>query len=302
MHRRDFLQKSAAASLSFSLLPSAFLKQDNAYINKIGLQLYTVRNQMAKDPAATLKAIKEAGYYQVEGGNPFEYDRLMPLIKDAGLVSQSTFFPNQVITERWDLIGGKPATGSTMQEMVDKAEQHGMKYVVFGYLSKAERETIDAYKTYAERLNRAGELCNKAGITLCYHNHSFEFEPIKGEVPYEVLIKELDPQNARFELDIFWASIGGYDPVKLMKRMDGQITLLHLKDKLKGVADEYDEGQVPKDAFQELGDGVINIRKVLEIAPAIGVEECFVEQDQSPDPLSSIAQSRNYLRKLEGKI
>ncbi|WPP50158.1 sugar phosphate isomerase/epimerase family protein [Catalinimonas niigatensis] len=302
MKRREFIKQSAVASLSLSLVPSMYFRQHNAYVDKIGLQLYTVRNQMAKDPAGTLKAIKAAGYSQVEGGNPLEYGNMLPMIKDAGLYSQSSFINQAYITERWDLQGDNAPQSKSMDAVIEAAKKHNLKYLVFGYLTKAERESIDQYKQYAERLNQVGEQCEQAGIHLCYHNHSFEFQPINGQVPYEVLIKELDPKNVQFELDIFWASVGGHDPVKLMKKMKGQIRLLHLKNKKQGIADEYDEGQVPKDAFQEVGDGVIDIIKVLKLAPKAGVEQCFVEQDQSPDPIESIAQSTAYLKMIESKI
>lgn len=301
MKRREFIHKGAAASLSLSLLPSVYFREQNAYIDQIGLQLYTVRDQMANDRAATLKAVKAAGYSQVEGGNPLEYDEMLPMIKDAGLYSQSSFFTPAYITENWDLHGGAPAH-TDPEVLIEAAQKYGLKYLIFGYLNKAERETLDQYKTYAERLNRMGEKCEQAGIHLCYHNHSFEFGPIDGKIPFDVLIEEFDPANIQFELDIFWASLGGHAPEKLMKKMKGKIRLLHLKDKLGGVADEYDEGQVPKDAFQELGDGVVDIRKVLKLAPKVGVEQCFVEQDQSPDPLKSIAQSTAYLRQIRDKV
>lgn len=301
MKRREFLHKSAAAGLSLSLLPSAYLRAQNPYIDQIGLQLYTVRDQMAADPAATLKAVKAAGYSQVEGGNPLALDEMLPMVKDAGMYMQSSFFTPAYITENWDLHGGAPSE-TNPEVLIEAAQKHGIKYLIFGYLNKAERQTIDAYKTYAERLNRFGEQCAQAGVHLCYHNHSFEFGPIDGKVPYDVLIEEFDPENVQFELDIFWASLGGYAPEKLMRKMKGKIRLLHLKDKLGGVADEYDEGQVPKDAFQELGDGVVDIRKVLKLAPQVGVEQCFVEQDQSPDPMKSIAQSTAYLREIRNKV
>ena len=302
MKRRDFLQKSAAASLSLSLLPSVYFREQNAYIDQIGLQLYTVRNQMAKDPAATLKAVKAAGYSQVEGGNPAEYGNMLPMIKDAGLYSQSSFFSQAYITERWDLQGSNAPRSRNPESVIEDAQKHGIKYLIFGYLSKAERESLDHYRQYAERLNKMGEKCEQAGIHLCYHNHSFEFQPMDGTTPYDVLIEEFDPNNVQFELDIFWASLGGHAPEKLMKKMKGKVRLLHLKDKLAGVSDEYDEGKVPVDAFQELGDGVVNIRKVLQLAPKVGVEQCFVEQDQSPDPVKSIAQSTAFLRDLKGKV
>lgn len=302
MKRRNFIKQSAASSLSLSLVPSIYFREQNAYVDQIGLQLYTVRNQMAEDPAGTLKAIKTAGYNQVEGGNPLEYGNMLPMIKDAGLYSQSSFINQAYITERWDLQGANAPASKSIDAVIEAAEKHGLKYLVFGYLSKAERETLDQYKQYAEKLNKAGEQCEQAGIHLCYHNHSFEFQPIDGKVPYDLLIEELDPRNVQFELDIFWASIGGHAPEKLMKKMKGQIRLLHLKNKKAGIADEYDEGKVPEDAFQEVGDGVINVQKVLKLAPKVGVEQCFVEQDQSPDPIQSIAESTAYLKQIESKI
>jgi sugar phosphate isomerase/epimerase len=300
MKRRDFLHKSAAAGLSFSLLPSAVLRTQNPYIEQIGLQLYTVREQMAANPAGTLQAVKSAGYSQVEGGNPLAMQEMLPMVKDAGMYLQSSFFSPAYITERWDLHGD---TSSKQPEvLIEAAEKYGLKYLVFGYLNKAERQSLDDYKRYADRLNRMGEKCEQAGVHLCYHNHSFEFGPIDGRVPYDVLIEEFDPSHIQFELDIFWVSLAGHAPEKLMKKMKGKIRLLHLKDKLDGIADEYDESKVSKDAFQELGDGVVDIRKVLKLAPKVGVEECFVEQDQSPDPLKSIAQSSTYLRDIQDKV
>lgn len=302
MKRRKFIQKSTAAGLSLSLVPSSFFRKQNPYIEQIGLQLYTVRNQMAEDPIATLKAIKDAGYSQVEGGNPFGYDKLLPMVKDAGMYSKSCFFTPAFITENWELHGGEPDYPKDTDAVIEAASKYNLEYLVFGYLNKEERKTIDQYKTYAERLNKMGEQCEKAGIHLCYHNHSFEYGPVEGQVPYEVLIEEFDPNNIQFELDIFWASLGGYDPVELMKKMEGKIRLLHLKDKLRGVADEFDESEVPINAYQELGDGVVDIKQVLKLAPKVGVEQCFVEQDQSPDPLASIAQSTAYLQKIKGKV
>lgn len=302
MKRRTFLQRSTVAGLSLALIPSACVREQNSYIEQIGLQLYTVRDQMASDPAATLKAIKKAGYSQVEGGNPIELGTMMPMIQDAGLYIQSSFFTPAYVTGNWELHGGKPQGSDAYESVIESANKHDLKYLVFGYLSKPERERIDQYKAYAEKLNKIGEACEAAGIHLCYHNHSFEYGPIDGQVPYDVLIEEFDPQNVQFELDIFWASLGGYAPEKLMKKMKGKVRLLHLKDKLGGVADEYDEHEVPIDAYQELGDGVVDIKKVLQLAPEVGVEQCFVEQDQSPDPIKSIAQSTAYLQQIQDQV
>ena len=148
----------------------------------------------------------------------------------------------------------------------------------------------------SRKVNKAGEKAKAAGIQLCYHNHSFEFGPLGGEVPYEVLIKELDPELVKFELDVFWVSIGGYDPVELMNRLGKRVGLVHLKDKMEGLPTIYDEGKVPPEAFKELGNGVVDLKEVIAIAAKNKVPYCFVEQDQSPDPIKSVEESVTFMK------
>ncbi|WKN41675.1 sugar phosphate isomerase/epimerase family protein [Tunicatimonas pelagia] len=296
MKRRNFLKTTAAASVSIPFLSSAALTINNPYVAQMGVQLYTVRDQMENDPVATLKAIKEAGYAQIEGGDVRAYQELTPIMQDLGLTSSSTFFPWSFITGRWDLVEQEKPKNYSFEKMVDDAVKYNFKYLVFGYMVEGERETLDDYRKVAEQLNRAGELCQKAGIDLCYHNHAFEFEPMEGQVPFRILMEEFEPSTVFFELDVFWASLAGHDPIGLMKEMPKRIKLLHLKDKKPNTPTMFDHNQVPHDTFQELGDGVVEITKIMQLAKEIGVEQCFVEQDQSPNPVASINQSMSYLR------
>ena len=302
MKRRDFIRTSAAAGLTLPFIAPAVGKMNHPYVEQIGIQLYTVRNQMAEDPLATLKAIKKAGYAQVEGGDLATYDKMMPMIEEAGLTTQSTFFPWSYLTGRWDLVEGEKPASTEFASVVEAAQKLEMKYLIFGYMTPAERGTLDDFHKVAEALNKAGEQCNEAGIKLCYHNHAFEFKPIDGEVPYDVLIEEVDSDKMTFELDVFWSSLAGHEPIPLMEKLGDRITLLHLKNKKEGTPMIYDEGKVPADAFQELDDGVIDIEKILLLAEKNGVEQCFVEQDQSPDPIQSINQSVKYLHSVENKL
>lgn len=283
-----------------------FKTYSNKYINEIGLQLYTVRDLIAKDPEGTLKAIQAIGYKQVEGGDIRTFGQLLPKIQTAGLTSKSAGLPSAFITERWDLIeaagGQKPSANYTTDSIIEDAVKSDVKYLMLGYLQREERQTIDDYKRIAENLNMMGEKCNQADIHLCYHNHSFEFNPIDGTVPFEVFLQELEVDKVFFELDVFWVSVGGKDPVELMEKLDGRVKLLHLKDKKKGVKVIYDESKVKKNTFQELGDGVLDIAGILQTAEKIGVEQCFVEQDHSSDPMASIKQSYTYLKEIEPKL
>lgn len=299
--RRTFIKNSGLIATGMGLqlsLPSFITKNENMYLDSIGLQVYTVRNQMAENAQATFKAIKDAGYVQVELGNTGSLDELVPMAKDLGLQVHSTFMNWSILTGRWDLRSEEEKVDYGVEQIVEKCEKHGLSEVVFGYMLPEERSTLADYQNIAEKLNGLGELCQKSGIQLSYHNHSFEFMPLEGSNGYEILIQELDPELVKFELDIFWASIGGFNPVELMSRLGDRIQLLHLKDKQAGTPDIYDETKVPVDAFKELGNGVINIEKVLNVAERIGVKYCMVEQDQSPHPIKSIGESHTYLEKI----
>ena len=151
-------------------------------------------------------------------------------------------------------------------------------------------------KKVATAANEFGKACNGSDMKLCYHNHSFEFAKIDGDTTgFNVLENELDDKCCKFELDVFWAKIAGVDPVELMKGLRGRITQVHLKDLKDGSKLNFDEGTVPHEAFEELGDGNVDLKTVMSLAEEIGVEYCHVEQDQSPDPIASITRSMRYL-------
>lgn len=299
MQRRTFLQSSLAASLAAAFPRVGFANAASDAVTKyrdtLGLQLWTVRNQLAEDTKATLKAVADAGYWQVELGNVTENGDVARQARDLGLKVTSAFINWNSICRPEEIKSGKaPAT----KAILDAAKALELKHLVFGYIGKGSRESADQFKAHAASANKFGEQCQKAGIQLSYHNHSFEFGPISGaKNGFEIFVNEFDPKLVPFELDVFWAAIGGYDPVKTLERLSGRVAQVHLKDLKAGVATEYDEGKVPKDAFQEVGDGRIDMAAVIEAAAKAGVVQCHVEQDQSPDPLASIRQSHDWLEK-----
>jgi sugar phosphate isomerase/epimerase len=186
-----------------------------------------------------------------------------------------------------------------VEQCIELAVKHGLKYLVFGYIGKGHRETPDQIKAIAERSNKAGELCQKAGLQLCYHHHSFEFEKLNsGKTGMDLFIENFDPKLVSFEIDVFWCAIGGWDPIETLKRLKGRVSQVHLKDLEKGTPTIYDEGKVPASAFKEVGSGTIDMKAVLDTAREIGVAQCHVEQDQSNDPIVSINSSYKYLAKL----
>jgi sugar phosphate isomerase/epimerase len=290
MNRRRFLQSTAFTLMAASPWVRA-LEADNVYRRNIGLQLYTLRNELRNDTPGTIKAVAAAGYRQ---GEMFGFPHCDPVIaasRDAGLALHSSHF-------EWDtVVQPKDDQYSDFQRLLEKAGQVGLTHLVIPYLTDDQRRTLDDYKKVAGHANRAAALAKKAGIQLAYHNHAFEFEPKEGgRTGFDIFMAEFSPEM-QFELDVFWVKVGGVEPVELMKKLKGRVSQLHLKD-LKAGLTLPTFGSVPNDAFQELGDGIIPMEPLLAAAAAAGVTHCHVEQDQSPDPLASIRQSLAYLKGL----
>src|SRR6266581_668097 len=263
--RRSFLTSSAVGT--GGLLAPAWLGGMAAHaaeagiLERLGVALFTVRDQMKADTNGTLKAIADLGYRYVESA-------LLPSLGPAA-------------------------------KAVDEAKARGLEYLVVVYLQKAERGGLDVYRGLAARLAKAGEACKKAGLGLAYHAHAFEYEPIGGVRPIDILLKETPKDLLGLELDTFWASIAGMDPVKMVEANAGRVPLVHLKDKAKGTPVQYDEGKVPKDAFKEVGQGEVDYAKFLPAAAKAGVKYYYVEQDYcAGSPLDSLRASRQALSTL----
>ena len=291
MNRRHFLSLTAATAALAPLRSLLALAADNAYRNAIGMQLYTLRNEIKKDVGATLKAVVEAGYKQGEMYGFPNCDDQIKAARDAGLALHSTHF-------EWDaVVAPKDEAMSDFQRILEKAKATGLSHLVIPYLHDHQRKTLDDYKRIAGNANRAAALAKSAGLQLAYHNHSFEFQPKEGgRTGFDVSMAEFAPEM-QFEIDVFWVKAGGVDPVGLIRKLKGRVSQLHLKDLKDGLTlPAY--GGLPNDAFQELGDGIIPMEPILDAGREAGVVHCHVEQDQSPDPLASIRQSMAYLRKL----
>ena len=290
--RRQFLGAGAALTATVWTPRILFaLDNDNAYRNAIGIQLYTLRNQIQSDVTGTIKAVADAGYKQVE---PYGFPDAKPMIdaaRDNGLAINSTHFA-------WDSVVNPDDQGvAPFSEILDKASDVGLTHLVIPYLDNKNRKNLDDYKLLAERCNKSAEEAKKAGIQLAYHNHAFEFEPKEGgKTGYDVLMEEFS-DDMQFEVDVFWVQVGGHDPVELIRKLKGRVSQLHLKDLNKETVTPAYSG-VPNEAFEELGDGVIPMEPIIEVAAEAGVAHCHVEQDQSPNPLASIRQSMDHLMTL----
>ncbi|WP_139921294.1 sugar phosphate isomerase/epimerase [Hymenobacter sp. DG01] len=292
--RRDFLKSAALLSAGALVSPTLLSAANPVPKSYIGLQLYTVREAMQKDPAGTLARIAKLGYTSVEGATytgsqkfyGMEPAAFAKQLKQTGLIMPSSHYR---LGEEQDK--GQPVQGTMLHgwdKAVDDAAQAGVKYMVCAYLSEAERGNLDHYKLLADRLNKAGERCKKAGIQLCYHNHDFEFMPLEGQMPFDVLLSATDKDLLKMELDLYWATKAGQDPVALFQKHSGRFPLWHVKDM----------DNTPKRDFTEVGSGVIDFKRIFAQANTAGLKYFFVEQDQTPgSPFDSIQKSIAHIKR-----
>lgn len=289
--RRAFLASTAAAG---SLAA--------AFDQPLNIQLYTVRNELAKDPKSTLEAIRRIGYAHVEPSRP-QMLKIEPIVKDLGFKTPAGHFEAPLVTgnfEPWkQALGDTVPAGYNWNKAVEQARGWGMKYMVISYLMKAEREVPGFYEKFCDQMNKAGETARNAGITLCYHHHSFEFENAGGKRPIDTMIARFDPKLVHFQIDTFWVKVGGEDPKTLIAKLKGRVALIHLKDVRSGAFFEFQEGKVPAPMFRECGSGVLDFPGILKAAKEAGVAGYIVEQDQCPaSPIESLEKSYKYLRSL----
>ena len=265
-----------------------------------GVQLYTVRNEIAKEPWATVQAIAEIGYREVEVLRN-QVKTLAPLLKRVNLNAVSLHFETPLLTGNWAAWqhADMPPieAGVTYDGCVSLARDHGFRYIVFNYLSPEERLGLDFYQSLAEKLNAAAYKANAAGLQFCYHNHDFEFQPKSGGRPIDVLLKHLDPKLIRLEVDAFWVSMAGVNAADFLREHAGRVELVHLKDRAKGTPIHYDIATVPNDTYRELGSGDLPLQAILEAVSHSNAKHLFVEQDFSRDPIASLRQSYAFLKR-----
>jgi sugar phosphate isomerase/epimerase len=289
------LAASAAGLVSGCSRPaietSAAQSRRGPFTRPLGAQLYTVRRILPERARETLVAIAEIGYTEVELLQG-DRERLLPLLKQAGLKPVSMHLNAGL------LLAPERATG-TIEEITARAAEAGLRYLVMPYVARDSRGGLDMYKSLAEKLNRAGQVAKSAGLGFCYHNHAFEFEPMGDSTPLETLMTNSDPALVALELDVFWVSVPGKDPVELLRTYSGRVPLVHLKDKAAETPRIYNES-VPPESFREAGSGSLDFAAILRAGEQAGVQHYFVEQDHtSGDPVDSLRQSYRYLRSLE---
>lgn len=274
--RREFLAWSGLAATAAWAKPLGL---------PIGLQPYTVRNEMGKDLAGTLKQLASMGYQAIEAGVPFygkQAAEARDLLQSCGLTSPSGGFAAKDEDE-W-------------ARAVEGAKTLGVEYMI-ATVPREWTKSLDGWKRAADMLNRRGAISKKAGLALAYHNHHFEYKVFDGVVAYEQLLKSTDPALVKLEMDIFWTTFAGHDPLAWFDKYPGRFPLWHLKDLKPGYEPSTD--QVKGNPFAEIGAGTIDWKRIFTGARKAGLRYYFIEQDQwDRPPLESARMSCEFMKKF----
>jgi sugar phosphate isomerase/epimerase len=246
-------------------------------LDRVGLQLYTVRDALARDFEGTLGRIAAIGYRDVEfagyaGRRP---ETVTGVLERHGLRAPAAHVALDTLRKQWS------AT-------VDAAHTIDHDFIIVPWLDETERRTIADYERLADELNRLGDAARKADLRLAYHNHDFEFTPIDGRIPYDVLLDRTDPDDVAFELDLYWITKAGHDPVTYFNRYPGRFPTVHVKDSAGG----------PAHQMTSVGGGTIDFKRILAHRKQAGIQHAFVEHDNPSDPFASITSSYAHLSRL----
>ncbi len=294
--RRDFLKTTTVLTAGSLIVPQFAWTRGNQPTSSgpeklIGLQLYTLREKIPEDLKGTLQKVADIGYKLLEGygygnrkildENPNEFKKI---VEDLGMTMPSMHVVTELSTDEI-----KQSIMDQWKITVEDMALAGTGYIVYAVLREDERKNLDDYRKWAERFNQFGEISKEAGIQFAYHNHDFEFIDFDGEMGYNVLLNETDPELVKMEPDLYWMTKGKQDPVEYFEKYPGRFELWHLKDM-------EEETQ----AFAEVGYGIIDFERIFKVRKKAGLKMYFVEQDVCKrDPFESIKMSFDYLNEAE---
>lgn len=280
MDRRSFLSSSAVALGGLAAFGPAFGAVRADVPARLGVQLYTVRDILPNDFIGVLEAIKRMGYAEVEFHDYFEREPrvVRAVLDDIGLTAPATHV-------------GIDALRNDFDATMETANVVGHDYVILPWLPDDQRPTsLDGYRRLAEELNGWGERAQAAGVQIAYHNHDFEFTVFEDGMGYATMLGETDPDLVDFELDLFWVTEAGYDPVEFFESHPGRFPLFHVKDR---TADG---------TMASVGAGAIDFARIFDHAEQAGLKHAIVEHDNPGEErnaaLDTLAESYVYLDSL----
>ena len=293
LDRRKFVKtavQTATTVTAASLLADKFSWAAAEHrIEKVGLQLYTVRDLMKDDFDGTIAKVAAIGYKEVEFAGYF--GRTAQQVRAAcdknGLAPVSTHIQYEELDDKFPSV-------------IETSKAIGLKYIVCPFIKEELRKSPDIWKQASDKFNRCGEQTKKAGIQFAYHNHWFEFLPVDGKLPYDELLKLCDPNLVKMEMDLCWITAAGGDPLKYFNEYPGRFPLVHVKDLhsipkvTAGGAQNYGDTV----DLTEVGSGLIDWKRIFAQSDKAGIKHYIVEHDKPEVPFDSITKSYEYLNKV----
>jgi len=315
MNRKTFLKQTgllAAAGMFYPALSHATRISMPKTNDDIGLQLYSVSGLMDADAKGTLQKVAAIGYRNVEsasglkglyyGYKPKEFSNM---VKDLGMTWRSGHVSGVPFTlpmlmklatnakdsaqiKKYAPMIERMPKGANLQDnaqqLADEAAEGGLEYLVCAAIPT---KTMDDVKIAVDVFSKAGEACKKAGVQFVFHNHSFEFVPINGVLPYDYIMANTDKDLVKSELDLGWATVAGHNPVDIFKKYHGRIPLWHVKDMDKTTKEPT-----------EIGSGYVDFKPIFDASHKSGMKYFFVEQDEPPKPMENVTNDYNNLKKV----
>jgi sugar phosphate isomerase/epimerase len=284
MNRNEFLKISGGLALAGLAPRSAFASladtDDYKKLKTFGLQLYTLRADLPKDPKGILRQVAAFGYKQVEsyeGGQGMFWG-----LGHKGFKSYMDELGMTIVSSHCDI-------NKDFEKKAAEAAEIGMKYLVCPW--KGPQKNRDAFKKFADEFNQKGEICKKNGIRFAYHNHDYSFVNMNGDTGQDVMMKNTDPSLVDFEMDMYWVVTGGEDIITWMKKYPNRFRLCHVKDRQK------DAAATNKDASCDVGTGSIDYSKILKLSRKLGMKYFIVEQEkyEGTTPLKAAEASAAYM-------
>jgi sugar phosphate isomerase/epimerase len=238
----------------------------------LGIQLYTLRDEMAKSVPHTFQQLAQFGYKEVEFAGYFDHGAkdLQRLLDENGLAAPACHVPLALMQ-------------SEAAKTIEFASALGHRYIVIPWLDEEHRQSIESYRRIAETFNNIGEQCKAAGIAFAYHNHAFEFDVIDGQTPYDILLNETDPELVGMEMDVYWVTKAGQSPINYITKWPGRFPLWHIKDMSS-------DGSIV-----DVGDGEIDFPALFEHRDRAGLRHGFVEHDHPENAFRTAERSFDFL-------
>jgi sugar phosphate isomerase/epimerase len=289
MNRRTFLETAAGVTAGTLLANKFSWAAAEHRIEKVGVQLYTVRDLMKDDFDGTIANVASAGYKEVEFAGYFGRtgQQVRAVCEKNHLAAVSTHVQYDELDDKFPSV-------------IETSKIIGLKYIVCPWIPEELRKSPDIWKQAAEKFNRCGQLSKQAGMQFAYHNHWFEFLPVEGKLPYDELLKQCDASLVKMEMDLCWITAAGADPLKYFNLYPGRFPLVHVKD-LKtlpkitaGGAQNYGDTV----DLTEVGSGLIDWKRIFAQSQKAGIKHYIVEHDHPKEPLESITKSYEYLSKI----